>query len=295
MRLGILAFAAAMCCAAPAVAQTSIMLDAGPAALVDAEINDRPVRLEIDPRMPDMLMLSTPAAERLGVRRLPLAGVEVGIEGGGSMRGRLARPRIEFGERSARNVAGVFPVPVSTHADGVIGPGSLPYDVITIRLAPDAPATRDIVFPLEDADIWHARASVGGETLRVMFDVANEASVLNRPAARLFDRRGAIPTAGDLAERPLILGLSTLMQPVTTDLTVEGLSLGPTFARTMSPLLGALEEDAIVVEGEASETPPTLTLGRAALLQAGCSSISVNRRAKRLTLRCAGRAGADGS
>lgn len=287
MRWGFIAFLAALCLAAPAVAQTSITLDASPAAIVDATINGRPARLEVDPRMPDMLALSTPAAERLGVRRLPMAQVQVGIEGGGTMRGRLARPNIAFGQRRVRNMAGIFPVPVSTRADGVIGPGSLPYDIVTIRIAPDAGTMRDIVFALEDADVWVAQETIGGQSLRLMFDVSNDASIFNRPAVRMFDRASAIPAAGELAERPVILGLSTLMQPVTTELTVRGLGLGPTYARTVSPLLGALEEDAIIAEGEASETPPTLTLGRTALLQAGCSSISVNRRAKQLTLRCA--------
>lgn len=287
MLLRILVLLFGLCLAAPAAAQTSITLDAAPVAIIEAQINGRRVQLEVDPRMPDMLALSTSAAERLGVHRLPLAVIEVGIDGGGSMRGRIARPNIRFGQRSARNFAGVFRAPVSTRADGVIGPGSLPYDVITIRLGADAPSHRDIVMPLEDADIWTTDAEVGGQSLRLTFDVANEASILNRAAARLFDSRGVIPVAGDLAERPLILGLSTNMQAVTTELTVHGLSLGPTFARTIAPLLGALEADAIVAEGEASDSRPALALGRAALTQAGCSSISVNRRTRQLTLRCA--------
>lgn len=288
MRVGIFAFLAAVCFAASAAAQTSITLTADPVPIVEAEINGRPVRLEVDPRMPDMLALSTPAAERLGVRRIPFAAVGVGIEGGGSMRGRIARPRISFGQRAARNFAGIFGVPVSTRADGVVGPGSLPYDIITINLGPAPAQARQIVFPLEDADIWYSTAQVGGETLQIEFALADDASVFNRSAARLFDRAGAIPSAGDLIETPVILGLSTMMQPVTTQLTLEGLALGPTFARTNSPLLGALEEDAIVVEAEGNAPPPNLVLGRAALRDAGCSSISVDRRTRRLTLTCAG-------
>lgn len=287
MLLRTLVLLAGLCLASPALAQTSITLDAAPVAIIDAQINGRPVRLEVDPRMPDMLALSTPAAERLGVRRLPFAAVQVGIDGGGSMRGRIARPTIRFGERSARNMAGVFPVPVSTRADGVIGPGSLPYDIVTIRLGPDAAATRTIVLSLANPDLWFTQADVGGQSLRVMFDVANDASIFNRPAVRAFDRAGVIPASGELAERPLILGLSTQMQPVTTELSFHGLPLAPAFARTISPLLGALEEDAFIAEGQASETPPSLVIGRQALLHAGCSSISVNRRTRQMTLRCA--------
>jgi hypothetical protein len=287
MRWAILGFLATLGFASAVTAQTSITLAADPVPIVDAQINGRPVRLEVDPRMPDMLALSTPAAERLGVRRLPLVAVEVAIEGGGRTRGRIARPRIRFGERSVRNVAGVLPLPVSRRADGVIGPGSLPYDVVTITLGPEPASAREIVLALEDADLWYAQARVGGENLRLLFGVVDAPSVLNRSAARLFDRVGAIPAAGELAETPLMLGLSTLMQPVATELTVEGLGLGPTFARTNSPLLGALEPDAIVVEGDADAPEPSLTLGRAALAQAGCGSISVDRRTRRLTLRCA--------
>lgn len=287
MFLRTLALLAGLCLATPALAQTSITLDAAPVAIIDAQINNRPVRLEVDPRMPDMLALSTPAAERLGVRRLPFAQAQVGIEGGASMRGRIARPNIRFGDRTVRNMAGIFSVPVSTRADGVIGPASLPYDIVTLRLSADAANHRDIVLPLENPDWWIAQTDVGGHSVRLSFDVANEASIFNRAAARLFDGAGAIPAAGELVERPLILGLSTNMQPVRTELTALGLSLGPTYARTIAPLLGALEEDAIVVEGERSEARPSLTFGRTALRDAGCSSISVNRRTRQLTLRCA--------
>jgi hypothetical protein len=272
----------------PATAQEAVTLRADPVAIVDAEINGRQVRLEVDPTFPDVLALSAAAAQRLGVRRLPLLAAEVSIEGGSSMRARVARPRITFDGRAARNFAGIFPAPVSTRADGVIGPGSLPYDVITFELGPAPVSAREIVFPLENPDVWRVRAQVGGETLTVLFDIAHDWSTLNRPAARLFDARGAIPANGDLEQRQLVLGLSTLMQPVTTDLSMQGLSLGPTYARTLSPLLGALEEDAVVVEAEGSGNPPGMTFGRAALRQAGCSTISVDRRSRRLTLRCAG-------
>ncbi len=48
------------------------------------------------------------------------------------------------------------------------------------------------------------------------------------------------------------------------------------------------EKKIIVVEAEGNAPPPNLVLGRAALRDAGCSSISVDRRTRRLTLTCAG-------
>jgi len=287
MRWGFIAFIAALLLAAPAAAQTSITLPADPAPIVSGEINGRPVRLEVDLRFPRALALSAAAAQRLRVRQVPFAQAGIGIEGSDStLRGRIARPRLEFDGRTSRAFAGIFAVPVSTRADGVIGPGALPYDVITIQLNPEPAGARDIVLPLEDADDWQARVNVGGHELLVNFNVASSASVFNRSAARLLDAAGAIPAAGDVSEIPLILGLRTMMQPVETDLTVHGLPIRPAFARTNAPLLGALEVDAVVVAGDSGEAPPPiLTLGRSALSR--CASISVDRRSRQMTLRCA--------
>jgi len=290
MRQLFLVLAALVAFVAPAFAQSTLTLDAEPVPIVDAEINGRPVRLEVDLRFPRGLALSTETARRLRVFRLPVVGIRIGIEGSdATLSGRIARPRLVFGngEEDTRAFSGVFGVPVSTRADGVIGPGALPYDIVTVRLGPEPANARDVVFTLEDPDDWEVRAQVGGEDVRVQFDPGNRASVFNRPAARLFDHSGAITSVGDVAAIPLILGLSTMMQPVETALTVEGLALGPAYARTNAPLLGATEEDAIVVAAQTDDPPPpTLTLGREAL--SACSSISVDRRARRLTLRCAG-------
>lgn len=289
MRFQYFAFLAALCFAAPVLAQTSITLDArNGAPIMDAQINRRAVRLEVDTRLPDFLAVSTGGAERLGLQRVPLARIGIGIEGGNTIQGRIARPRVTFGERASRAYAGIFPAPASHVAEGLIGPGVMPYDIITITLGAEPAQAREIRFALEDPDIWRVSAPVGGETLQVMFDATNPASIFNRPAARLFDRAGAIPAAGELTQTPVVLGLSTMMQPVTTELMVEGLTLAPAFARTNAPLLGALEEDAIIAAGETDAPLPSLIVGRAALERAGCASISVNRRTRQLTLRCAG-------
>jgi hypothetical protein len=293
MRLGILLFFGALLLATPAAAQTSITLSADPVPIINAEINGRPVRLEVDPRFPRGVALSTAAAERLRVRRVPLLAINIGIEGSDStMRGRLARPRITFpggaelDTESTRAFAGIFPAPVSTRADGVIGPDALPYDIVTITLGPEQPGARDIVFPFgEDDSAWAPQADVGGQRMRIVFGLGDRASVFNRPAARLFDGSGAIMAAGEVAAVPLILGLNTLMQPVETALTVEGLSLSPSYARTNAPLLGVIEEDALVVSAEDRDWPASLMLGRAALSR--CSFIRVDRRARQMTLRCA--------
>lgn len=292
MRLGILVFFGALLLALPAAGQTSITLSADPVPIINAEINGRPVRLEVDPRFPRGLALSQVAAERLRVRRVPFLALAVGIEGSDStLRGRLARPRITFpggaelDTESTRAFSGIFPAPVSTRADGVIGPDVLPYDVVTITLGPEQPGARDITFQLSEDELWAPQVDVGGQSLRVLFGLSERASIFNRPATRAFDGAGAITSVGEVVTVPFTLGLTTLMQPVETSLTLEGLSLAPAYARTNAPLLGAIEEDALVVSGEASDWPASLVVGRAALSR--CSFIRVDRRARQMTLRCA--------
>lgn len=272
--------------AGPAAAQSSITLNANPTILVDASINGRPVRLEVDLRFPDVLVLSQAAAERLGVRRVPLARVVAALDDA-RVSGRLARPHVAFanGERVRVN-AGVFPVPASRRADGVIGPGVLPYDRITIVLGGDAAGARDIVLSLDDPDIWRTATDVGGVEAQLSFDSANAPTVLNRSLASALDASGGVAASGDLEQAQLMLGLRTLMQPVTSDTTVAGLALGPTLARTRSPLLGAEEEGAVTVLADANLPPPALWLGRSAISH--CASISVDRSSRTLTLRCAG-------
>lgn len=271
---------------ASASAQTSITIRANPTPIVEAQINDRSVTLEVDTRFISGIALSREAAERLRVRRVPIVGVRVGIEGSDSvLSGRIARPRVLFDGRSTRAFTGIFPTRVTERADGVIGPGALPHNVITIVIGPDNPNAREIALQLADGERWYAHTQVGGETVDIGIDLINRATVFNRPAARLFDRAGAIPAAGDVSEQRLIIGLSTMMQPVTTELTVADLGLAYVFARTNAPLLGVLEEDAVVVQANDSDAPPpTIVLGRDTL--AGCVSVSVDRRARQMTLRC---------
>jgi hypothetical protein len=209
----------------------------------------------------------------------------VQIDGGATLRGRLARPRLVFEGGASRAFAGIFPTPVTTRADGVIGPGALPYDVVTIALGPALAEARAISFPLEDPDVWRVRAPAGGVDLDLTFDMSHDSRVLNRTAARAFDASGAIHTEGSLVSEEILLGLRTMVQPVRTDLSISGLGLGPTQARTNAPLLGADEPDAIVVTAEGERAPESLSLGRAALGR--CTSISVDRRTRQLTLSCA--------
>lgn len=284
MFLRTLALLAGLCLATPALAQTSITLRAAPVAIVEAQINGQPVRLEVDPRLPDVLVLNPAAAQRLRVQRVPFVGARVSLDDS-YIRGRIARPRIEFGAAGAsRAMTGIFNVPATDRADGVIGPGVLPYDIVRIELGGGG-SGRTIQFPLANTDIWQISAELGGLNLQAVFDLNNAPSTFNRSASTHLDQSGAIASEGELSEISMLLGLRAQTQPVQTSLTLQGLPLSPAVARTRAPLQGALDEETLVVTAEGEETPPRVWVGRSAL--AMCSAISVNRRARMLTLECA--------
>ena len=283
-----LAAIAALLAPAAQAQSAAIVLEANPIPIVEVEINHQPVRLQVDPALPDILVMNTATAERLGLRNLPLAQVRIVMDETG-LTGRAARPNLRFANGEVERVtAAIFSVPVTPHADGVIGPGALPYRDITIRLGPDAPGARDIVFALDDPDLWNTPLRLSPEReVQLGFMLARPYSMLNRPAASLLQADRALTPAGELEQREFLLGLSTMMQPVefAAAMTARGLGFGPVLARTPSPIIGAEDESAIFVVAESERAPPSrLTLGREAL--SACSSMSVNRRAKQLTLRC---------
>jgi len=283
MRLLIIAVALLLMPIATAAAQSQITLDGAQNPIVDAQINGRPVRLEVDLRLPDILVLNPEAAERLRVRRAPFVAARVSLDEA-YIRGRVARPRIEFGDAGAsRAITGIFNVPATDRADGVIGPGVLPHDIIRIELG--GASGRTVRFPLANADVWDFEVQLAELSVDAVLDLTTQRSTFNRTASSQLDERGAIVANGEHTETSLLLGLRAMTQPVESNLQVQGLSLNPAQARTRAPLMGALDDDTIFVVAEGEAPRPRLWIGRGAF--ANCASVTVDRRSRTLTLECA--------
>jgi|CXWL01.1.fsa_nt_gi hypothetical protein len=292
-RIAMLAAAlSAFClCAWPnrAAAQTDLTLRADPVPIVRVQINGAPVNLEVDTQSADgVVMMNSAFARRLGLTPAMFGRMRVGVDGSDAMLvGRIARPSITLADgNEVRAVVGIFGVPVSSRADGVIGIDTLPYETVTIILAEAASAERSVVLPTLAPGSWRTRSQIGGRDYIIGFHLQRGATVINRRASDVLDGAGQLQANGGLVEATAILGLTTAMQPVRTDLRVEGLTLGTTLARVNSPLLGAIEEDAIVVTAAGPAlSQPAIFLGREALSR--CSSMTSSRSAQTLTLRCA--------
>ncbi len=296
------------CCAtalAPLAHADEIVLRADPSPIIEVTINKQPVRLEVDTRAPDILILNGADAKTLGLRSVPFTRVAVAIDNA-KIQGRVARPNIRFpNSEKDRSFAVYFDHPVTTRAQGIIGPGALPYDKITIILGdppglpmrppasgdPVPPRTR--TFALKDPDVWRFRAPIAADVASevrpfVLFDAINPDIIFNRPAVRELERFGLIKPEGELAARPWVLGLAPRMQPVTLDpaLGLEGRSLGASgFARTNQPVRAPDDTTVVVTAKEDGDRDPGVILGRAML--EGCYSMTVDRKARTLELVCA--------
>lgn len=287
MQRALIVFFALVCSVGAASAQTAVTLNAEPVPIIEVQINGAPVRLEVDTNAGAYVMMERAVAERLRLRPMLLQRFRVGVDGSDQMlNGRVARSTLRFANGAETELSvGIFGVPVSSRADGVIGPGALPYDVVTITLSEPQPGETDIVLPLGDPSSWRGRAQVAGEDYVIGMHLERPQTVINRRASRSLDATGLLEESGELVETRAILGLTTAMQPVRTSIKLDGLPLGETLARINSPLLGAVEPDALVVTAPQEESSvPALFLGRQALSR--CSSLRADRQASTLTLRC---------
>lgn len=267
----------------PAVERpVSIVLNADPVPIVDARINGGPIRLEVDLRFAPAVLLNRSAANRLDIRPISIGRLNVNLDGVSRLTGRLTNLHawVDGASAAAGPRVGIFAAPVSTHADGRISPTLLPYEKITIVLGPAIDGAQDAVVPL-GSDHWVPQVEIGGQMVAVEFDLSQPRTVINRSASRLFDREGLIIGEGEISTMPYIPGVEMRVQPIRTDLSVLGLSLATAAAQTSDPLVGP---DVIVVMPE-TPVPPRIMIGRDAL--AHCSSISIDRPARQLTLRCA--------
>jgi hypothetical protein len=182
---------------APANAD-EIVLDARAGALiVETRVNAQPVRLIVDTRLPDIALFNPGAAARLGLRRVPLVSAGVGLDGDLVLKGKITRPESVFANGESRRVlAGLFGVDAAAEADGAIGPGALPYDLVRLRLGASSPTASERRILLDSADSWSWKDRVGATSVNVMFDVARPQTLSARRltekavAAGLFAPRG---------------------------------------------------------------------------------------------------------
>lgn len=270
--------------------------------IVTATINGVTARLRIDPAAPALPILTEALAGQAGLRAGPFAfAYLVGPE---QVPGRSAVGRIAVGAdaRPRKRRIGWAGRPYVSGADGVIGPGGVPDDVIRFVLRPPLPGERTTSLPLEDEGGlfggWggsYALIDLGGQPLRIRFDPHAPRTLATAGAAvRIANAQDGV-VSGEASPTHIAFGIS---RPVRTMRLGRPLAVGPLtltelgvrtgdFGNTSTIREEGGDPDEVVVTGDRRRNTRWDRLALGADQLRHCSSITFDKRARQVRLTCA--------
>ncbi|HTU09282.1 MAG TPA: hypothetical protein VMG08_00170 [Allosphingosinicella sp.] len=287
---------------AAAVAQPAERVVTGD-GIVAATVNGAPARLRIDPAAPALPIFTAPfATEQARLRAGPFAFAY--LVGPQQVPGRSAVGRIAVGEggRPRKRRIGWAERPYLTGAEGVIGPGGLPENVVRFVLRPSLPGERTVALPLEDEGGllggWggsYALVPLGGETLRVRFNPHEPRTLATAGAAVRLANVHAGTVSGESAPAHIAFGISRPVRTLRlgTPFAVGPLALSELGVRTadFGTADGIREEggdpDEVVVTGDRGRNRNRDRLSIGADLLRTCSVIVFDKRRREVRLTCA--------
>lgn len=269
--------------------------------ILPATVNGIAGRIRVDPAAPAVPLLSARWAGQAGLRPSMLAGrYAVGpqeVPGASA----VARIGVGAGVPDRRRRVGWAQRPYLTNADGVVGPGGLPQQVIRFQLRPARPEERTVSFRLVDEGGmfggWgasYALVDVGGAPLRVRFDPHRPRTLATAGAGlRLAEAFGG-RLADDAEPVEIAFGIA---RPVRTLRLARPLAIGPLAITTLGvrtrdfgnaegiqPEGGDPDEIVITARGRRNMARDRIALGADAL--ARCSSIIFDKRSRQVRLSC---------
>ena len=268
--------------------------------IVAATIAGAPGRIRIEPSGTAMPLLTTAYAERAKLKSGMLAfSYAVGAE---RVHGRTGVSMIDLGTGPFKRRIGWTANPYTSAADGVIGPGGLPEDVVRFTLRAPTAGERTVSLPMTDqgglAGGWgelYALIDLGGQPLRIRFDPHHARTLATASAAAHIATAqvGTLQGATDKVE--IAFGIE---RPVRTMTLARPLTVGPLQFATLgvrtadhgstagiAEASDSIDPDEIVVTAK-SKKPGRDRLSIGADLLARCSSIVLDKPAKQIRLTC---------
>ena len=270
--------------------------------VVPAVVNGAPGRIRIDPAVPSFAMLGPDWAIRTGLRSgFFRFGYLVGPE---QVDGATAVSQIAVGEgaEARRRRVGWTARPYTASAEGVIGPGGLPQEVVRFVLRPPVPGERTVRLPLVDSGGlfggWghlYGQIDVGGRPFKIAFDPFHARTLATAGAAvRLAAAHDGV-IGGETESVEIAFGIERPVRSLRlgTPLTIGPISLSilgvrtADFGSTASIREEGSDPDEIVVTGRRRRDAGRdhVRLGADAL--ARCSSIVFDKRTREVRLTCA--------
>jgi hypothetical protein len=270
--------------------------------IVAVSINGAPGRLLIDPAAPALPILTLDYAGRAGLRAGPFAFVYlVGPEhvNGRSAVGRIA---IGTGARARKRRIGFAARPYVADADGVIGPGGLPDQVIRFVLRAPLPGERTVTLPLEDEGglfggwgAMYALIDVAGQPLRIRFNPHEPRTLATAGTAVRIANAYDGTIGGETVPIHIAFGIQ---RPVRTMRLGTPLRIGPLvlselgvrtadFGNAAAIREEGADPDEIIVTANRDRRRNRDRLSLGADQLGHCSSIVFDKRARQIRLTCA--------
>jgi hypothetical protein len=271
--------------------------------IVAVSLNGVSGRIRIDPAAPALPMFTTPfAAGQARLNPGPFAfGYMVGPQ---AVQGRSAVGRIAIGDgaRPRKRRVGWTGRTYLENADGVIGPGGVPEQVVRFVLRPPLPGERTVTLPLEDEGGlfggWggtYALIDLAGQPLRIRFNPHEPRTLATAGAAvRIANAQDGI-VSGEAAPTHIAFGIS---RPVRTMRLGRPLQVGPLsltefgvrtgdFGNTSTIREEGGDPDEVIVTGDRRRNSRWDRLALGADQLSRCSSIVFDKRRREVRLTCA--------
>ncbi len=260
---------------------------------IEATINGKSVRLTLAGDGLSYPVLNPDLAQRLSLKS-SIVSVRATV-GPVAIPGRTGVIKLGLDGKVNKRRALWFDKPISTAADGEIGPEALPHGVVRLILSPKKAGEGAITLPLHrETNRLGTTMSIGGRAIFVQFDPSRSHSLATASAAKLIgDAHGG--RSGETRQEVIDFGVRRPVRRMTLErpLDLGGLKIASFGVRTSraggsvdAPAADADPDEIIVTasEKEDKRSRLTLTVGRDIL--GSCSNIVFDKAGRRIILSC---------
>lgn len=267
-----------------------------PGETMPIEIDGVKGRAVIEPSEPHGLALNPDLAARLAVNRSRCrTGSNIGPV---RVDGACKEAWIDFGGRRFSRHVIWFGVPVVIGADVMLNPFYLPHQIIRLEFHPAAPGERVVSLPLFDFSRYGhgfgTEIMLNQRPVQIYFGLKRARPLATAGAGSVIAAAQGGRLVGQPRPMPIDLGVTRPVQVMILDrpLTIGPLSIDrlgvrvADYGRTRVPEARLVDPNEIVVTGNSRRDRryDWLSVGRDAL--AHCSSLTIDKRRKTLTLSC---------
>lgn len=285
----------------PSAPVNETVLDANSQYLIQAEARGRSLKLKVDPGAPYFVLLNDKVAKELRLVGTKAATLAVGPM---RLKGSTRSEKLTIGGVTASKPVMWVKGQAIGDADGVINPANLPGDRVTLRLQAPQPGEQIIELPMRfdrQRGLYH-EFDYGGQLILTRFTLEDRLTTATGAAASVIAKRRTGLWEGGPFVHQVRFGVSRPVRRMVLGqtLSIKGFPLNEFAVRIMDdrgsyllpekevPTAAAEDEEGVVVTGKNRRSYGAahfwLMIGGKDLSR--CSTISYDRRSKRMVMSC---------